>query len=42
MAHLLAGILAELENVIERVAIAQRGCTIEADHPALNTPETER
>jgi hypothetical protein len=26
----LPGILGELENVIERVAIAQRGCTIEA------------
>jgi hypothetical protein len=38
----LPDILGELENVIERVAIAQRGCTIEADHPALNTPETER
>ena len=51
MVHLLAGILAgysgpgimgKLGNVIERVAIAQRGCTIEADHLALNTPETNR
>ena len=28
--------------MIERAAIAQRGFTIEADHPALNTSETDR
>jgi DNA-binding NtrC family response regulator len=36
------GNLGELENVIERAVILQRGCTIAADHLALNTPDTDQ
>ena len=36
------GNLGELENVIERAVILQRGGTIAADHLALNTPETDQ
>jgi DNA-binding NtrC family response regulator len=36
------GNVRELENVIERAVILQRDITIEADHLALNTPETDQ
>ena len=36
------GNVRELENVIERAVILQRDFTIEADHLALNTPETDQ
>ena len=40
MVQLLAGILGDLEHVIERVATTQRGRTITTDPLLMNTPET--
>jgi DNA-binding NtrC family response regulator len=36
------GNVRELKNVIERAVILQRGSTIEAEHLALNTPQTDQ
>jgi DNA-binding NtrC family response regulator len=36
------GNVRELENVIERAVILQRGLTIEAEHLALNSPQTDQ